>query len=139
MTTATKARVVTAGLILFTLWPVVHMVLVARYDLSPWKLAGWGMYAAPRPNYRGMGIYGYGPDGVRRRLSAPTAEIADEAGRFLERYRWLRQLTAPDTLAARVRARHPEWTRLEIVVYRTHVDPDTGMVVMKEYTYDYDD
>jgi hypothetical protein len=37
-----------AGLIVLTVWPVVHLGLVWRYDVNPWKLAGWGMYSAPQ-------------------------------------------------------------------------------------------
>ena len=50
MTTAAKARVVRAALVLLALWPVVQHALVRGTEVSPWKLAGWGMYAAPQDN-----------------------------------------------------------------------------------------
>ena len=31
------------------LWPIGHAALVARYDVDPWKLAGWAMYTRPTP------------------------------------------------------------------------------------------
>lgn len=138
MSTRTKARIVTAVLAVFTAWPFVHMWLVAEYDLSPWKLAGWGMYSAPRPNYRGMEIYGRAQGAAEmERLGAPTDAVRDEAGRFLERYRWLRRLTAPDRLVEEVRRSHPEWDEIRVVVARSHVEPETGMVVLKEFSYEY--
>ena len=42
-----KRRLVIAFLIGFALWPAVHRGLVAAYDVNPWKLAGWAMYARP--------------------------------------------------------------------------------------------
>jgi len=132
--------VVSGVLAVFTVWPFVHMYLVSTYDLSPWKLAGWGMYAAPRPNYRGMEIFGR-PTGApeMEKLGAPSPALSAEAGRFLERFRWLRQLAKPDDLVEAVRAEHPHWDEVRVVVFRSHVEPDTGMVVLKEFAYEYPD
>ena len=33
-------------LVLTTAWPLAQIALVYTHDISPWKLAGWGMYAA---------------------------------------------------------------------------------------------
>lgn len=138
MTTRTKAQIVAAVLVLFTVWPLVHIWLVHQYDLSPWKLAGWGMYAAPRPSYRGMEILGRrAGQPAMQRLVAPSERVGLEAGRFLERYRWLRQLAEPADLVEAVRVSHPEWDEIRVVVFRSHVEPETGMVVMKEYAYEY--
>ena len=41
-----------AALVAFTVWPAVHIGLVKAYGITPWKLAGWGMYSAPQlPSY----------------------------------------------------------------------------------------
>jgi len=56
---AWKSRIVHLGLALVAVWPLVHMTLVRRFDVSPWKLAGWGMYATPRFDLLGMEIYGH--------------------------------------------------------------------------------
>ncbi len=37
-----------AGLVaLVALWPIAHVVLVRKFDLNPWKLGGFAMYAVP--------------------------------------------------------------------------------------------
>ncbi len=28
-------------------WPLVHMYVIRAYDISPWRLFGWGMYSTP--------------------------------------------------------------------------------------------
>src|SRR5262249_39698209 len=45
---AAKTKMVVAGLAALTLWPLMQLAICARWDASPWKLAGWGMYATPR-------------------------------------------------------------------------------------------
>lgn len=135
-----KETIVYGGLLLFTLWPLVHIGLVATYDLSPWKLGGWGMYSAPRDKYQGMEIYGENAKtGRREQLTRPSAQTQTAAGEFLERYRWLRQLADPGPLVAAVREDRPDWRALRIQVYRTDLDPETSKIVMREHVYEYRD
>jgi hypothetical protein len=124
---------VSALLVLLTVWPLVHIVLVYAYDLSPWKLAGWGMYSAPRMDSYGMEIYG-GPAGtaVLEQITAPSEELRVEANAFLESFRWLRRLASPEALARAVWNDQPGWERVRIVVHETEVDRTTGMIVPKE-------
>jgi hypothetical protein len=42
-----KRRVVFTLLALLTVWPLCHRILVARYEISPWRLFGWAMYCTP--------------------------------------------------------------------------------------------
>ena len=44
---AQKRVWVQRALLALTFWPVVQIGLVFTLDVSPWKLGGWGMYAAP--------------------------------------------------------------------------------------------
>lgn len=135
-----RARVaaVYLGLLALTVWPAVQMALVARYDLSPWKLAGWGMYAEPRFSLLGMEVYGRAtPDAALEQLTAPTPALAAEATQFLERHRWLRRLARPDGLAAAVFAHQPQWRELQIVVFRPVLNRDTGMIEMTSTRYEY--
>ena len=133
-----RARIVYAGLALFTLWPAVHIGLVERYDSSPWKLAGWGMYSAPRFDLAGMEVYGRGRDGEEfEKLTAPTPELRDAATRFLERYRWLRRLARPDAFVRLVKERNPAWRELRVVIYQPALDRESGMVVMNSVVHDY--
>ncbi|MCA9507440.1 MAG: hypothetical protein KC505_03340 [Myxococcales bacterium] len=45
------------ALILFAallIWPIFHMLFVQTLHLSPWRLFGWGMYAAPTPQAQSL-------------------------------------------------------------------------------------
>jgi hypothetical protein len=120
-------------LVVMTIWPLVHIGLVFAYDVSPWKLAGWGMYSAPRMDSYGMEIYG-GPAGTPslEQITAPSEPLRIEANTFLERFRWLRGLASPDPLAQTIWSENPLWERVRIVVHQTEVDRTTGMIVPKE-------
>lgn len=43
-----RRRNLMAAIVAFVaLWPLVHAALVARYQIDPWELFGWSMYATP--------------------------------------------------------------------------------------------
>jgi hypothetical protein len=121
-----------------TLWPAAHIYLVKRFDLSPWKLGGWGMYSAPRFGFLGMEVYGRAGGAPEwQKLGAPDAELRTKATEFLERYRWLRRLVRPDDLAHAALESHPQWSELRITVFQPVLERDTGMVVLKQASYEY--
>lgn len=126
-----KTAVVATALAALTIWPLAHLWLVARYDISPWKLAGWGMYSAPRSRSLGMEVFGR-TDGERplEHLSQPSPAVREEASRFLERYRWLRRLASPAALAIAVIAARPDWAEVKIVIFEPDLDRRSGMMVM---------
>jgi hypothetical protein len=129
---AAKTKMVVAGLAALTLWPLVHLAICARWDASPWKLAGWGMYATPRPRTLGMEVYGGSPGGgAFVQLTAPTPPLRVEGAAFLERWRWLGGLAHPDAFARLVFETRPDWSRLRIELYRSHLDAATGMVSLR--------
>ena len=132
MAAARETTIVHVALLAFTLWPLVHIGLVWRFDLSPWKLAGWGMYSAPRFGTLGMELYGH--DATRdqwQQLTTPTAPLQTAAAAFLERHRWLRGLAGDHGLVTAVRVDHPEWDALRIVVAYPEIDRQTGYVVWR--------
>lgn len=135
----TKARVVGAALGLLTVWPAVHLYLCFEWELSPWKLAGWGMYAEPRLAPVGMEIYG-GRDGAvpSEPLHQPAPHLRQLGAEFLERYRWLRRLTRPDAFAAAVFAAQPQWTSLRIEISRAVLPAASGRVEWERRKLHYD-
>jgi hypothetical protein len=138
LTLQRKKHAVCAGLVLLTLWPAVHIYLVKRFDLSPWKLAGWGMYSAPRISMLGMGVYGRrSADTKLEQLLSLSADLRTQANDYLGRYRWLGELSSPESFARAVLARHSEWQELRVVVYRPVLDKTTGMIVMTSLVHDY--
>jgi len=126
-----KTRIVVAGLAALTVWPLAHVAICARWDASPWKMAGWGMYATPRPRSIGMEVFGRTGDGTFEHLTAPSPALRADAAAFLERWRWLGGLAHPDAFARHVLAASPAWTRLRIELYHSHLDPGTGMVGLR--------
>lgn len=138
MRAQTKTAVVTTALAALTLWPLVHLWLVARYDVSPWKLAGWGMYSAPRARSLGMEVFGRAPGGgPLEHLSQPSPDVRALAGVYLERHRWLRKLVRPTTLAEAVAAARPDWDEVKIVVFEPDLDRASAMIVMRALVHRY--
>jgi hypothetical protein len=134
----TKARVLSVALALLTLWPAVHIFLAVRHGLSPWKLAGWGMYASPRFGPLGLEISGRIDDEAPWvKLASPSPALREDARIFVARYRWLGGLTRPDALARTALREHPDWRELRVTTYRPVLDKSSGMVVLKQTPYDY--
>lgn len=133
-----KVRVVHAALVMLTLWPLVHLWLVTRFDISSWKLAGWGMYATPRLRRVGLEIFGLVRDTqARERVTVLPPDVRSEAVAFIERHRFLRRLARPDALGRLMLTAHPEWERVSVVVMWAEVDRTTGMVVMRQLEHEY--
>jgi len=124
----TKTRIVHAALVVLALWPLAHLALVARYDLSPWKLAGWGMYTTPRFGLLGMEVYGSAGGATWQQMTAPSLEVRTAGNAFLEQHRWLRGLASTGALADAVRAQEPTWTSLRVVVSYPVLDRASGRV-----------
>jgi len=139
VTTAAKARVVRAALVLLALWPVVQHALVRRTEVSPWKLAGWGMYAAPQDNV-GVVVLVEDPrtsETVVLPREALPQEFWNAASEFSDKRwaagRWVR----PDDLGRRVLELVPPAPSVTIVVGRLYVDRETATVRLDRTPYEY--
>src|SRR5262249_28619346 len=132
-----KKQLVVAGLIGFTLWPLAQMALVHRFGISPWKLAGWGMYATPRFS-PGIGILVQhaGEEPAPIRDVPPAIRVACE--NFAPRRTWLHDLAPPDAIGALVLASNPDYERATVVILEPKLDTKTGMVRTDEKLYRYD-
>lgn len=131
MTLAAKRRIVHGALLLLALWPLVHLGLAWRWDLSSWKLGGWGMYATPRFGLVGMEAYGRATrDGAWQQVTSPSPAARDAATAFLEQHRWLRGLAPAKHLVAALHADHPDWVELRLVVAYPVLDRESGYVRM---------
>ena len=138
MSLAGKRRTVHVGLVLFTLWPLVHIYLVMHFNLSAWKLAGWGMYATPRPSFSGIEVLGRRPGSQQfEKIRSVPPQWRAEASQFLDRQQWLGELTRPNELARACKTHMPEFSELRIIVYTPTLDRQTAIVVMRESVYDY--
>lgn len=133
-----KSKVVHGALFVLAVWPLAQMWLAHEYDISSWKLMGWGMYAEPRFSFAAMEAYGRSDrtDDFERLLET-SKETATEAHDFLQRYRWLRNLVEPEEFAELVFAERPEWNELRVELFRRVLVRETGMVELrqKDLTY----
>jgi len=126
-TTLAKKLAVYAALAGLTVWPLVHIVLVARFDLSPWKLAGWGMYSAPRT---GAGFQVLGRRSTTeefRPIQVPEAAMTT-ARDFHNRRRWLGELALPAPLASEILAADPSLVEVAIMIERPVLSTTTGYI-----------
>ena len=120
------------------LWPAVQMALVARYGVNPWKLAGWGMYAAPQLTPL-VSVECLTPDTVGRyELLTVQPEWERELAEFVQRRRGLGRLARPDRLGRRLLEVNPAVTGVEITVEQPVLDRRTGMIEGQTSTYRYD-
>ena len=138
MSLAVKRNLVAALLSLMVAWLPVHRWLVVRYEVNPWKFAGWAMYVAPPPVVE---IEFLRTDGDR--LSPlPFRETSpkhrDAVVKFLLRRGHAGNLVRPDGLVAEIFAVVPEADQLAIVVTHTVLDPETAMLVRKRFGYRYE-
>lgn len=101
-----KRRIVVAFLVAFALWPAVHRALVAGYDVNPWKLAGWAMYA--RPHFPSRLALRLVEDGRERPVPALDEWEQLLAAEFLERRYSVGRLASPDALVEKLLSRLPE-------------------------------
>ena len=137
MNLARKKQVLTVALIGFSLWPLVQLELVRRFGISPWKLAGWGMYATPRIS---PGIAILVQEGTEEaapmRVVPPEVRVACE--NFAPRRLWLRNLARPDAIGELVLATNPAYRRATIRIFELKLDTETGVVRTEEKAYHYD-
>ncbi|MCP3980920.1 MAG: hypothetical protein GY716_16580 [bacterium] len=131
-----RARLVTnVALGLLLAWPAAQMVLVRGYGLNPWKLAGWGMYAAPQLEPQ-VSIECLTPDEVGRyELSSVQPAWRREFERFVRRRSGLGRLARPDELARKLLDEYPAVDAVEITVEQPRLNPRTGMVEAESTTY----
>ena len=114
------------------------MYLVTHFQLSAWKLAGWGMYATPRPSFLGMAVFGRQPGrGEFEALRSIPAPCQAQASEFLNQQRWLGQLVRPDELARSLREQMPQFADLRIVTFVPTLDRESGMIIVKQLGYEY--
>lgn len=136
MSLARKQQILAAALVGFTLWPLVQMGLVWRFRVSPWKLAGWGMYAAPRIA-PGIAIFVQRGDEPPQPVPAVTAQLRTASETFSTRRLWLSDLAPPDAIGAMVLAGNPDYHTAIVRIIQPVLDTDTGMVRTEEKDYRY--
>ena len=122
-----KRRLVIILLAVFTFWPLVHRVLVARYDVNPWKLCGLAMFCVPNPQTE---LHVMNASGAQLRLIpkeviTPTDLAA--AKKFRMHRNLVGRLVSHRSLGRTILQEHPEFDRILIRVVTARVDRETAM------------
>jgi hypothetical protein len=119
-----RRRVARALLVFVALWPCVTLWLQARFDVDPWKLMSFGMYAAParRPFDLTLLV------SVERDGRWEAAAEPPEAGAAYRRWRrTLGRLASHEALGRAVLAQTGA-ARARIEVRELRLDAETGRV-----------
>jgi len=132
-----KRTFVHALLIAFTLWPAVHMTLVRVYGVNPWKLGGWGMYAAPQLQ-PSVHVFGLTADDVGvYELRTMPSELQPAVERFLDRRRALGDLASPDALAGELLGHYRAIDGVRLQVRQPVLERRSGMIRETIRTFEY--
>ncbi|MCZ6543012.1 MAG: hypothetical protein O6768_05050 [Planctomycetota bacterium] len=141
-----KKRSVITALVLLTIWPMAHHVIVRALDLNPWKWFGWSMYTVPPQRVR---AFAFSLDDQRRLL--PTRLPRRDAQRLMQAYNDFSLLrlefgprVEPDGFARALLVAFPEVNGVSIYIQRLGVDRASATVVEQSltdppYTYRRDD
>ena len=119
-----RRRAAIALLMFVAGWPAVTLVLQSRWDVDPWKLMSFGMYAAPARRV----------DDTRLTLEVrcggrwEQTSLDAEAAHFLRWRRTLGALISTDRLAQALAASRPECDGTRITIRRFVLDPKTARV-----------
>lgn len=137
MTLRGKKLFVGAILLAVTVWPAAHRLLVARYDMSPWKFFGWAMYCRP-PSQISVVIDrpGMNSGDPPSTFTAPV-DWDVRISRFLRWRKHAGSIVRPDRLARIVFAQNPDVSEVTIGVTHTRLTWG-GMVESWQYEYAYD-
>lgn len=138
MSVGAKRRAVAVGLVLFGLWPLVHRVLVMRYDISPWRFFGWAMYCQPKLPLE-VDIYLH-RDGARLLLDeavSPRPELRQQRLAYARRREMWGALLPPAELAHQTLEAIADAEAAEIVVRRLLLRAPTAHIEVREQTYIY--
>jgi hypothetical protein len=137
-----KRNAVAALLAFVAIWPIAHRALVARYEIDPWKLGGFAMYATPTlPVLLGVLVEGEG-EGAGRLVPLDESSLPLAARARLDRFRVERvalgRLREPRDAARAILAARPDLHGLVVLVQRTTLDPRSARTVASTQRFVYD-
>jgi hypothetical protein len=129
------------------MWPLAQRLLVARFDVDPWRLGGWGMYSVPGRKYRIDLMVAEPPfsssaspaSSLRTlRRSEVSPEFLREFSSWRERRSVLGRLVPLSGIARRFFDTHPAFEVLEIREKTARLEPGTALMreVLSTHRFD---
>ena len=124
-------RVARALLVSAAVWPLVALALQHRWDVDPWKLMGFGMYAtsARRPADLSVELY------ARRATVWSPVVLAGDLERFKRDRQALGELESVDPLLRRVLEETGAETA-RVVLRAPRLDAATARTRIQTWTYE---
>ena len=115
----------------------IQIGLVVRYDVSSWKLGGWGMYASPQ-RLPGLKLRGFSGGEMVAPFDRPYPQWLRAELRHFQRYRRaLGQLHPPASLGASILSRRRDLDAVRLDVAELHLNPQTAVLEERETRYSY--
>jgi hypothetical protein len=122
----TKKRILFAILGLLAIWPLVHVVLVARLELDPWRFCGFAEYATPSEYQQIFMIELRGDMEVHLHHSWFTRDTRDVYRRYRKQRTTFGKLAPPHELAEAILAERPDIEGLKILLARDRISAETS-------------
>ena len=132
-----KRRALLGLLLLISVWPLVHRGLVMRFEMNPWKLGGFAMYATVVPPLQVI-VFQRTDEGVvplDEKLLPPA--VRERLARFRIERHALGQLRSPDDVGRAIQAARPELDWIVITVVRRTLDAETARIIETRARYRY--
>jgi hypothetical protein len=132
-----KKRAILALLLIVAVWPLLHRALVAHFDVNPWKLGGFAMYASATPPLKVTVFHGVteGVVALDERLLPPS--VQEQLDRFRIERHALGRLRSADGLGQTILAALPEIDWIVISIQRMTLDPKTARMISSRTRYRY--
>ncbi len=126
------------GVLLFVaLWPLAHRAAVARWEIDPWKLSGFAMYATPSLPVL-VAAMGSGPSGSQ---AVDEAALPAWTRQRLDRFRAERlalgRLRDPADVGRALLIARPDLASVDVLIQRSLLDPRTALIAtsVERHTY----
>lgn len=133
-----KRRFAGIALLVFAVWPLVQYSLTQRYQVDPWKFAGWAMYTVPKfePRIEAFLLKNDRLEPVALG-STDFAAVGEALEEMVYETSYWGELADFDSLAREIRRAAGPESPIEIVVSRYFVDPNTAVLTANRQSYFY--
>lgn len=122
---------------MFFAWPLVHITLVRKHLVEPWKLGAWGMYTTLQ-NQSDVQVFVYDKNGeiiANQDILPPKQRLM--FNQFKRRRDLIGALASPHTLGQSLLYLLPGAARVEIRVGVVRLDPSSKYLKLYPQVYEY--
>ena len=136
MKTKQLTNVFCSLLIALMVWPIIHMFLVDKYDISPWKLFGFAMYTTAHKIEVEVRV-----EGSKDKQSATASRASDnmmsQYNDFFNKRYILGKFHRPDEFCTNILESNKAFEKVTITIDTIRLEGKTGMLTSTAQTYHY--